>query len=239
MADVGPWASGPGEILRHALKLLTKDSDTNRRLAMILIDNAVELMMKTHLGLPSRVTGIKISRDRFREIGESFPKLLDAMEEHADDKLTGVDLGQVEWYHRLRNELYHQGNGLTVERVKVDVYAELAKLLYKNLFGSVIEVEEDEPMLLLGRFMGTWQRVERALLSLFPKERGMSIFGPTTARLLQEAGGAPALSAEFDALRKIRNDVAHGQVERTAVTADLIERVERFARAVEALERRD
>ena len=43
-----PWASGPGEILRHGLHLLRKDNDVNRRLAMISIDNAVELMIKTY-----------------------------------------------------------------------------------------------------------------------------------------------------------------------------------------------
>jgi hypothetical protein len=37
-----PWASGPGEILRHGLDLLKRENDTNRRLAMISIDNAVE-----------------------------------------------------------------------------------------------------------------------------------------------------------------------------------------------------
>jgi hypothetical protein len=66
-----PWASGPGEILRHGLELLSKDSDTNRRLAMISIDNSVELMIKTYLGLPNRVTVLK-----FR--GESSPKWLRA-----------------------------------------------------------------------------------------------------------------------------------------------------------------
>jgi hypothetical protein len=48
-----PWASGPAEILRHGLGLLKSESDTNRRLAMISIDNAVELMIKTYLGLPN------------------------------------------------------------------------------------------------------------------------------------------------------------------------------------------
>src|SRR5262245_41320584 len=116
-----PWASGPGEILRHGLSLLKKDTDANRRLAMIAIDNAVELTIKTYLGLPKRVTGLGISRKDFQEIAESFPALLDALEKHATDKLTGVDLGEVEWYHRLRNQLYHQGNGLTVERTKVEI----------------------------------------------------------------------------------------------------------------------
>lgn len=57
--SASPWASGPGEILQHGLSLLQKDSDVNRRLAMISIDNAVELMVKTFLGLPKRVTGLR------------------------------------------------------------------------------------------------------------------------------------------------------------------------------------
>ncbi len=102
---------------------------------MIAIDNAVELTIKTYLGLPKRITGLTISRKEFAEIAESFPSLLDAVEKYAQDKLAGVNLGEIEWYHRLRNQLYHQGNGLTVERDKVEVYAELANVLFKNLFG--------------------------------------------------------------------------------------------------------
>jgi hypothetical protein len=237
MADTeAPWATGPGEILRHALKLLAEDSDTNRRLAMILIDNAVELMLKTYLGLPRRVTGIKIGRDKFREISESFPKLLDAAEEHANDKLTGIDLGQVEWYHRLRNELYHQGNGLTVERQKVDVYAELALLLFKNLFDAKIVVEGDAQMNLLGAFMTGWQRAERAIQSLAPSEHGMRpLFGPGATRFFEDAGADDRLVAEYNNLRRLRNEVVHGQMERDAVTRELVDRVDRFAEQVESL----
>ncbi len=52
-----PWASGPGEILGHGIGFLREDTDTNRRLAMIAIDNAVELTIKTYVGLPKRITG--------------------------------------------------------------------------------------------------------------------------------------------------------------------------------------
>jgi len=96
-----PWATGPGEILKHGLELLKKDTDTNRRLAMISIDNAVELMIKTYLGLPRRVIGLKISRSECQEFSESFPKLLDVLEEYATDKVDGIDLGEIEWYHRI------------------------------------------------------------------------------------------------------------------------------------------
>ena len=90
ITEHSPWASGPGEILRHGLDLLKKDSDRNRRLAMISVDNAVELMMKTFLGLPKRITGLTITRKEFGDAAESFPRLLDAMEKFASDRLTGI-----------------------------------------------------------------------------------------------------------------------------------------------------
>lgn len=161
-----PWASGPGEILQHGLNLLTDDSDSNRRLAMLSIDNAVELMIKTYLGLPRRVTGLTINRKEYAEFSESFPKLLDAVEQYASDRLMGIDLGEIEWYHRLRNELYHQGNGLTVEREKVDVYAELASLLFKNLFGYEIGVAEPSGATLMGEFLHSWVELEKAMMAL-------------------------------------------------------------------------
>ena len=86
-----PWASGPGEILRHGLALLKKDSDIpTRRLAMISIDNAVELIIKTYLGLPSRITGLKIPRSEYQEFSENFPKLLDALENTQQIKLVAL-----------------------------------------------------------------------------------------------------------------------------------------------------
>ena len=124
------WATGPGEILRHGISLLSDDSDKNRRLAMIAIDNSVELMLQTYISIPKRVTGLTISRRERDEICSGFPQLLDGIEKHAADKVAGIDLGEIEWFHRLRNELYHQGNGLTVERHKVEVYAEMAKVLF-------------------------------------------------------------------------------------------------------------
>ena len=78
-----PWASGPKEILRDGLDLLRSDSESNRRLAMIIVDNAVELTIKTFLGLPKRITGIHVPRARYQEIAESFPKLLDAAKKGA------------------------------------------------------------------------------------------------------------------------------------------------------------
>jgi len=210
-----PWASGPGEILKHGLGLLKKDSDTNRRLAMIAIDNAVELMMKTYLGLPQRITGLRISRSDYQQFAESFPKLLDALEKYAGDKIDGINLGEIEWYHRIRNELYHQGNGLTVERDKVEVYAELANVLFENLFGfRLVEPEEDETVI-LGEFMRAWVLFEKTLTDaasmLRVDTRGRPIVPLRIVEILASEGFvSEAELDEINQLRQIRNQVVHG-----------------------------
>lgn len=133
-------------------------------------------MIKTYLGLPRRVTHLDLSRQKFNEICESFPKLLDALEEHAGDKLRGIDLGDIEWYHRLRNQLYHQGNGLTVEKGKVRVYAELAQILFRNLFGFDVGIRRAGADERLGRFMNGWTRLEQ-ILSNFVIKRSANMQG--------------------------------------------------------------
>lgn len=229
-----PWASGPAEILRHGIGLLRKDSDANRRLAMLSIDNAVELTIKTYLGLPKRVTGLRLSRAAYQEIFESFPKLLDALEQNAADKIGGIDLGEIEWYHRLRNELYHQGNGLTVERAKVEVYADLAKLLFKNLFGLELEVPDVTTSDVLGQFLAKWALLERAATQCANKRKGVPeslskpVLSPlTTIRELTHSGILnPQDSKELDELRQIRNQVVHGMADyKEALTDDHLRRL--------------
>jgi len=228
-----PWATGPGEILRHGLELLNKDSDVNRRLAMICIDNAVELMIKTFLGLPKRVSGKAISRKELQEIAESFPALLDALENYAPEKLDGIDLGTIEWYHRLRNELYHQGNGLTVEREKVDVYAQLANLLFKNLFGYELVHPKTKRADLLGEFMDQWVRFESALRDLASTHSLTGEVPPSMIDVLKFLEGAALLSPqekrELDHFRRLRNEVVHGTADyREAITEDVVARLKQL-----------
>lgn len=59
-----------------------------------------------------------------------------------------------------------QGNGLTVERSKVEVYAELAKLLFSNLFGFDLDIEEKGQREVLSEFIAAWSRLKRAAAML-------------------------------------------------------------------------
>ncbi len=205
------WANGPGEILRHGLSLLEEDSDTKRRLAMIAIDNSVELMLKTYISLPLRVTGLNISRKDREEICSTFPKLLDGIECHASNKIVGIDLGEIEWFHRLRNELYHQGNGLTVERRKVEVYAELAKVLFENLFETKLQLQETKDMRNVGEFIGAWINVEKELAKIGNEKRQEP---PTRIvhRLVEEGKITQDQYNEFRDIQRVRNEVVHGVV---------------------------
>ncbi len=227
-----PWSTGPGEILRHGVDLLRRDSDVNRRLAMISIDNSVELMIKTYLGLPRRVNGLTIPRREFDEFSQSFPKLLDALETYALDKLDWINLGEIEWYHRLRNELYHQGNGLTVERDKVEVYAELANLLFNNLFGFRLIAPADDRTRLLGDFMSAWIELERILMRSPTTTPRNSPLG-----MLQSLRQASVISdaelTELDNLRQIRNSVFHGSADyHRLITPEIITRINVFAESL-------
>lgn len=229
-----PWVSGPKEILQHGLSLLHEDSDRNRRLALLSIDNAVELTVKTYLGLPKRVAGIQISRRDFAEISDSFPKMLDALEEHASELLEGIDLGDIEWFHRLRNQLYHQGNGLTVARQQVEVYAELAKLLFRNLFNDDIPVASEDEHLLLGQFLAVWADLEKLMASLSEKNIDrMSTIHRRLKSPIKAVRELPCLNAlspqdaeKIEELRRLRNKVVHGAVDfRRAISRQTVEEV--------------
>ncbi len=153
-----PWTDGPRELIQHAVDHLGQGGDFDRRIAMISIDNAVELMIKTYLGLPKRARKTQgPSRRELETASESFPSLLDLLQTHAADKIVGLGLDDIEWYHRIRNQLYHSGNGITVERSKVETYLQLSMTLFENLFGSppsLMHVSNVETK--IGQFLQLW-----------------------------------------------------------------------------------
>ena len=136
------------------------------------------------------------------------------MEQYAAPKLTGIDLGEIEWYHRLRNQLYHQGNGLTVERDKVTIYAELANTLFANLFGSKLVEDAESPSDILGQFLHEWRAVEANLTSLH-KALGINQRPGGVLQSLRLFTEKNLLSRsdieEIQALSRIRNEVVHAQ----------------------------
>lgn len=211
-----PWISGPRELLVHGIQHLDMNSGFDYRIAMISIDNSVELMIKTYLGLPKRITRIEgITRRKYEEISSSFPNLLDGIEEFASNKLNGIELGDIEWFHRLRNQLYHDGNGITVEKEKVEAYAEIAKILFDNLFGIEIGESGNEKLRhsLVGEFIKEWTNIEK--LSQ-PKDSNKRILPLQRFREMAEKGKLTNYQLQkLDEIRRFRNNLVHGMTSPT------------------------
>ena len=223
-----PWISGPKELLNHGLQHLDLDTDLDSRMAMISIDNAVELMIKTYLGLPKRITKSEnLSRKKYEEITNSFPNLMDGLEEFASDKLTGIELGDIEWFHRLRNQLYHDGNGITVEKEKVETYAAISKILFENLFGIKLEETKKQSSVhnYVGEFINLWAILERESFIPGDKHRaGVLVFN----ELVKKEILTQKHLAEVMEVRDFRNKLVHGMV--TPTEKELREHIETLNR---------
>lgn len=130
------WASGAVELLHHADSHLDLNTAFDKRIAFISIDNSVETMIRTFLSLPKSKSGIKVTRQEIEAAGNSFPLLLALLTKHASDKLIGIDDADIEHYHRIRNTLYHDGTGLSVDDQYIMAYRGIAGVLLENLFDA-------------------------------------------------------------------------------------------------------
>lgn len=228
------WASSPAEILQHVFELLETNKESSKRISMILIDAAVELIIKTYLCLPKRITTISLSKQQYNQISDNFTLLLNTLEDKAQEKLTGMNLGEIEYYHRLRNRLYHEGIGLTIESNQVEVYAELATLLFKNLFDAEIDFGKTDTAVLIGKFINAWSRVERHMFNLaeitFPRNAQVNKdakpnIEPIHHFLRRDGTIDKRTEDEIEEIREIRNRIIHGQSDANVIgTSDSLSR---------------
>jgi len=113
---------------------MPKGSDFDRRLAFLILDIGVETLFKTFLQLPEEVTGTKASfSERMKASEGNFHELTQGVKKAAGNRLDNIDLTHIQFYHDLRNKLYHQGNGITVPADKVKGYASIAVECLKSL----------------------------------------------------------------------------------------------------------
>jgi hypothetical protein len=203
-----PWIDGPRELLQHAVDHLAQGGDFDRRIAMVSIDNAVELSVKTYLGLPKRArTGGGPGRKELEDASESFPALLDLLQKYASDRFVGVSLDDIEWYHRIRNQLYHSGNGITVEKSKVETYLELASNLFESLFECSPSLSRASAVRTkTGEFLDLWVQFERLLRKGLPEKKGPAYYWKRD--FLKQV--TPEAEVLYSDVAQFRNELVHG-----------------------------
>jgi len=141
-----PWQSGPTELLLHAIDHLHQPSEFDQRIAFLLLDVGVETIFKTFLQLPESVTGTEMGYEkRISHSRGNFHQLTEGIEAAAKTRLKGIDLRHVEFYHSVRNRLYHEGNGITVPTKYSKEYASLAVQILDRLLGVDLQEELARP----------------------------------------------------------------------------------------------
>lgn len=118
MSKLKPWAAGPFELIRHADGHLKAGSDFDKRMALISYDNAIEVSVTTFLQLhPSQRGGRTYERKKTDDWLSNYHKKLEFLESFAKERNVSlaVSIDEIIFYHNLRNELYHSGNGLVPE----------------------------------------------------------------------------------------------------------------------------
>jgi hypothetical protein len=129
-----PWQREPAQLIAYALEHLHREGEFEQRIAFLLLDVGVETLFKTFLTLPDRVTAPETKYHDRKEAAEgSFHKLVSGVQAAAISRLDPVDLNHVEYYHSLRNKLYHHGDGINVAADNAKGYAETAVKLLKAL----------------------------------------------------------------------------------------------------------
>jgi hypothetical protein len=203
-----PWIDGPKELLQHAIEHISGTSDFDRRIAFISIDNSVELSIKTYLALPRRIRNQEgPTRKELQDAENSFPTYLDLLEHYGQDKLLEIKLNDIEWYHRLRNQLYHNGNGLTVDKAILESYFEIAKSLFESLFEHKLIKQDFSYTTSFGKFMEKWTLFERELKEILPpKNNEYAYYWKRNFLDAIDSGLVPI----FNEVMNFRNEVVHG-----------------------------
>jgi hypothetical protein len=130
---------GPLELIRHAHGHFESDDDTDRRIALIGFDNAIEVCIDVYIRLhPKLRKGVEIRREEVDAASKNYHTKLEFLDKRlwSAPNSPAVPIETILWYHQLRNELYHSGNGMVPERHVVEGAFEAALAVFATLFGT-------------------------------------------------------------------------------------------------------
>lgn len=132
-----PWQLFPGQLIRYAIDHLHRSSEFDQIVGFLLLDVGVETLLKVFLLLPEEVTTTDMPYRERRSAAEgNFHALVRGVEKAAKtagDRLKDINLRHVEYFHNLRNKLYHAGNGITVQGDHSEQYSQIALELLDRL----------------------------------------------------------------------------------------------------------
>jgi len=136
--EIDPWPRGPLELIRHADGHLRDAGDTDRLIALIGFDNAIEVCIDVFINLHPRLRGsVEITRQERDKALRNYHTKVEFLDRHvqAQDISIKLPIEHIVWYHQLRNELYHSGNGMIPELHVIQGCRDAALTVFRVLFG--------------------------------------------------------------------------------------------------------
>lgn len=238
MSQVKPWARGPLEVLKHAIEHLQNGSDKDRRFALIHTDNSIELAARSFILFEKRLVPRTIPRHQWEQIEQNFHELMRVLQAHASNKGYTDELDSyIAFYHDLRNKLYHDGIGISVDSDSSKEYINVASKIFQILFGIEVEIPSDlkmmpSPVSVSDKYMryADLQTPTNKFLVMFMElEKNMQDLYPRLAYR------DPNYTSMYHQLKDFRNYVAHRAVPEEELQShlSLLERFESIIREYE------
>lgn len=235
--EMVPWARGPFELIKHADGHLKDAGDTDRRIALIGFDNAVEVCIDVYIKLhPKLRGGVELRNEDIDKATRNYHTKIEWLDKHVEDRKVKIDFSieEIVWYHSLRNELYHPGNGMVPELHVLEGARSAALSVFRTLFGTdpapllgdelrkidrqvwraPLPRQNDDSMELLRVFIEFEGALEAALKTL---NSGSAARPRSAKQMWEEYKSLTKTSPEWDTIvRKVvpmRNSIAHGHQE--------------------------
>ena len=126
-----PWQRTPLKIIWYACSLAEKGGDFASQTAFLLCDVGMETLFKTYLSLDNKITGSKLQYGNSMKIvnGNSFFNLIQGMKEATEGDIDPDLFDRVMHFHKIRNKIYHQGDGVTITSRNLAEYTYIAETL--------------------------------------------------------------------------------------------------------------
>ena len=236
-SEMVPWARGPFELIKNADGHLKDAGDTDRRIALIGFDNAVEVCIDVYIKLHPRLRGgVELRNEDIEKATRNYHTKIEWLDKHVEERSIEIDFSieEVVWYHSLRNELYHSGNGMVPELHVLKGARSAALSVFKTLFGTdpapllgdelrkmdtqtwraPLPRQNDDSMELLRVFIEFEGALDAALKMLNSSSAART---RNVKQMWEEYKSRKKTSPDWDAIVRrvvpIRNSIAHGHTE--------------------------
>lgn len=224
-----PWTLVPYQLIQHADGHFKEGKDIDRKIAIVGFDNAIELCIDVFVNLHPRL------RDNYQIKKEDIPKILqnyhtkmDFLDRYLKEKneSIGISVDEIIWYHTLRNELYHSGNGMipelfTLNNIRagaIKIFEYLFEEKYEEILENA-EIETEKPAIGSSSkmlFISQWINFEanvRELYNLISSEEGNTKrpLNYIWENLSKKINITESFNKDFYSVSKIRNSIIHAE----------------------------